>query len=435
MFVWWSTEFYLFILFSTVFRHKFSHNWLVFVVRYRVIVECTFVHCFISRVSSSDSRIFHCRVCVVHHHNTRHLLFISVSSAISVRMSKPRICSYEKCPNQNLADVITCGGCKVTFHQKCYGMNKQLSDKIIDNMNLMFLCDNCVTILHPSNTVNMCNNMYTVACELSTMKKVVDDIQNELKSQTSQMPPTSLFGEMISSLSEINTSLKSINAAQQISTTKTDEAYEALRNIQSALPVNSTPPVDWDEMKNLMCDVRSALQQNNNGQAHGGIAAFSFGQSGRPCPSEVFGRNAKRRRDEFDNVNRAGSPEGAKQPSTICTGPANTELITVGQKQSMDDPPAGYKSMVASRFAPSTDTSKILAYVKANLSLGDDSSLVMVRSLAPRDRQLTELTFISFKITVSDDLYDKIMDPAFWPANTLIREFEPRIKKAAAAFF
>lgn len=155
--------------------------------------------------------------------------------------------------------------CTVTFHQKCYSLGKTLCDKIIDSPNLMFLCDDCVNIMHPTNMVNMCNNMYAMAKGMEAMKNVVDTVESELKSQTAQMPPASLFLDMVTSIKEVHESLKKINEVQKTAATKNDEALEAIQNVQSTVATNLTPPVDWNALNKLMVDVCSELQNNNKG--------------------------------------------------------------------------------------------------------------------------------------------------------------------------
>lgn len=275
-----------------------------------------------------------------------------------------------------------------------------------------------------------------ISAELSDMKIATSDMKVALTSQTAQMPPVDIFASMIGSLSEINKSLHTLNEVQTSSTSSNIEALVILRDIQSSLAAkdaNLPPPPVSDEITQLLNDVRSALdrgQARNSSVPSGATVPWGTGVSPQI-------RSGKRRIEKPFEPIAFDSPKRQKQiraSQTVCTGPVNTELVTVTVAQQKPDDEDG-KSMVASRFAPSTEASKVLAYVKTKLELPDDSNVVTVRSLAPRNRPLSDLTFVSFKVTVPEDSLAKLMDPSFWPANTTIREFEQRESRTATFFW
>lgn len=247
------------------------------------------------------------------------------------------------------------------------------------------------------------------------MKNAVNDLSTTIASHTAQLPPPSIYIGLISSLDEINKSLHNLNSSGAAA-----ETAAILREVQSSLArKESQPPSsDTDELKSLLGDVRSAL--NNNDRTP------RITQSAHLSSYSPFGL-AKRRREVIPS---AEQPKRAKT-DIVATGPVNSDLTTVAKPS---DEPAGFKSMVASRFAPQTDASKIVSHVKSNLSIEADSDVVFVRSLAPRGRPLAELTFVSFKVTVPEEHIGKLMDPSFWPANTTIREFEQRVNVKTADF-
>lgn len=115
----------------------------------------------------------------------------------------------------------------------------------------------------------------------------------------------------------------------------------------------------------------------------------------------------------------------------VCNKQQDEELATVAPLQQAIE--TG-KSLVASRFAQTTSSTNVLSYMKRKLLLSENSDEVSVRSLFPRGRQLSELTFVSFKITALDEIYDKLMEPTFRPDNTIIREFVIREKPQTAVF-
>lgn len=292
--------------------------------------------------------------------------------------------------------------------------------------NLMFLCDNCKTVSHPSTLVNVCSALNDVSAGLTAVKNVVSDLSAAVNSHTAQLPPAAIFGKMITSLDEINTSLHTLNEGQQATINADASATAILRDIQTNLTnKEATPPlVDANELKDLLTDVRAAFDNKGRDNVRGNFRSLNSPSGFGPSPGPLKG---KRR---LDMAPTDGQPAVTKRqkPDIVGTGPSNDDLVTVPKPS---DELLGYKSMVASRFSPQTDSAKILSYVKEKLSLPAESDVVTVRSLAPRNRPLT---FISFKISVPDEHYDKLMESTFWPANTTIRAFEQREPKVASFF-
>lgn len=322
-----------------------------------------------------------------------------------------------KCDNRISTDVIKCYTCKLDFHTQCYGLVSLTTKAVNANSNLLFLCDNCLAVAHPASMVSF-------ASEVTQLKSAVVNMATEINTQTAKSPPSELFATMVSSLNEINKSLKSINEDREATAEQDVESLAILNDIKATLNnVEAHKPlVNTSELVSLMNDVRAALRDENRGAS--GVnqnqinIPFKFGQT-------VGG---KRRLGQSNDVSTP--KKRTRTHHTVCTGQVDTELLTVEPLQSIETG----KSMVASRFAPTTSSSAVLSYVKRNLSLAEESDEVSVRSLAPRGRPLSELTFISFKITASEELYSKLMDANFWPANTTIREFEKRENPQTAVF-
>lgn len=78
--------------------------------------------------------------------------------------------------------------------------------------------------------------------------------------------------------------------------------------------------------------------------------------------------------------------------------------------------PQEKKSIFISRFAFETTAEDIDDYIKSKLDRTADINTKKFTYLQPR-------SITSFKITVPADLFDQLVDPVFWPNNTLVREF------------
>lgn len=74
------------------------------------------------------------------------------------------------------------------------------------------------------------------------------------------------------------------------------------------------------------------------------------------------------------------------------------------------------KSIFISRFAFDTSADDIDSYIKMKLKFSPDILTKKFTYSGPRN-------ITSFKVSVPFDLYEQIVDPGFWPNNTLVREY------------
>ena len=74
-----------------------------------------------------------------------------------------------------------------------------------------------------------------------------------------------------------------------------------------------------------------------------------------------------------------------------------------------------------SRIDPNVSCDAVSAMVKANLEINDDPDIV---KLVPKEKDISTLSFISFKIGLDPKLKTKALNPAVWPEGLILREFE-----------
>lgn len=100
---------------------------------------------------------------------------------------------------------------------------------------------------------------------------------------------------------------------------------------------------------------------------------------------------------------------GNKQPQ------ANVVTVPVCQKED------NQFWLYISRIRPDVTTEAVQAMVKANLNVDDDPTVV---KLIPKEKDISTLTFVSFKIGLDPSMKPKALDPETWPEGLLFREFE-----------
>lgn len=66
----------------------------------------------------------------------------------------------------------------------------------------------------------------------------------------------------------------------------------------------------------------------------------------------------------------------------------------------------------------------VLEYLRETFNI--ENSTVRCVKLVPRGKQVNELTFVSFKVSVSPDLETTVGDSFYWPDGVNVREFEPK---------
>lgn len=76
-----------------------------------------------------------------------------------------------------------------------------------------------------------------------------------------------------------------------------------------------------------------------------------------------------------------------------------------------------------SRLLTSTSEEEITNYIKSNAD-NVNGDLLECRKLIPRGKSLEELRFISFKISVANTDYDRLVNPDFWTKGVAVREFQ-----------
>lgn len=77
-----------------------------------------------------------------------------------------------------------------------------------------------------------------------------------------------------------------------------------------------------------------------------------------------------------------------------------------------------------SRFSASTSEDDLTAWVAGKINVTPNQ--IKCTKLIPKGRAPNELEFVNFKIGITKDLEEKILDPSIWPTNITVRRFEPK---------
>ncbi|XP_019532961.2 uncharacterized protein LOC109404515 [Aedes albopictus] len=131
-----------------------------------------------------------------------------------------------------------------------------------------------------------------------------------------------------------------------------------------------------------------------------------------PAPSRFqFNRPALKRTRERDEVVAALSErpskvlQGTNQSTTVTVGPADTSVSKFW--------------IYLTKISPEATEDDILNLARRCLQTED----VVAKALIPKGRPPSTLSFVSFKVGVSQELKCKALDPCTWPPQVQFREF------------
>lgn len=93
----------------------------------------------------------------------------------------------------------------------------------------------------------------------------------------------------------------------------------------------------------------------------------------------------------------------------------------IANRETPDEP---LKSFYVTPFTVEQTEEDIIEYLRETVSI-DDSTVKCVK-LVPRNKNISELSFVSFKVSVSENLASVIGDRFYWPEGVEIREFQPK---------
>lgn len=126
------------------------------------------------------------------------------------------------------------------------------------------------------------------------------------------------------------------------------------------------------------------------------------------------------------NIVMPGKHQVAKEADRI--QPPQSECV-IGSCEDVDDgiTAAPVKKFIyASKFTNTTTPEALRKFLSGKLMVAEGE--MDCRLLVAAGREVSSLSFVSFKIEVGLDLFNKLMQPDIWPSGVLVREFISRPK-------
>lgn len=186
-----------------------------------------------------------------------------------------------------------------------------------------------------------------------------------------------------------------------------DECAELFRNSHfRSLTMPSTESGPIGSLTNAITELRNEIQQMTVRHP-----APSTPVSWKKWPKVGQRIAFKRQREE------EGEARASEACQVGCKRPADDVVVVPTTKDQRE-----HKFwLYLSRIQPDVANEAVAAMVKANLETTDNPIVV---KLVPKGKDVSTLSFVSFKIGIDKGLKSKALDPATWPEGILFREFE-----------
>lgn len=135
-------------------------------------------------------------------------------------------------------------------------------------------------------------------------------------------------------------------------------------------------------------------------------------------------RTPKRNKDAM-SVKRVADIK-LRPPSKVGTRPDDDNLVVVANVVSR---PMLKHSIYVSRVSTTVTPDKMISYVEKHTDMKKNINF-KCSLLVKKDADLNNLTFVSYKIDVTDEFMDQLMQESFWPKGIQIRLFVPKERKS-----
>lgn len=337
-------------------------------------------------------------------------------------MSNLRKCNPDKCPPENLNSkyVVECYSCHEKSHLPCYDIPQPVK-KVFFQPNIVFVCDECIADKSPARKL------------AKQARSLVQSTLTPVGLSNSGTPSRPLGNEKGKKSKADAANFDATNNAIANLTSQIAKHTEQLK-----LLTQSVEHMDETVQDSALKQQESALKQH---ETFASVVASAV--SSKPTYQPVFldeTLNLQKPSTSAD-VNRANlertldaAHKLALKNRTLVTGTIETSEHCLGkavqpqtQKLHASNPTNNQrvnlpKSIYVSRLETSVKADDIVSYITKQTP-NIDPSHISVRLLVKRDQDLKELTFVSFRLSCTEDLYDSLISPSFWPQHVRIGVF------------
>lgn len=312
-------------------------------------------------------------------------------------MTQVHQCNRDDCPTENVnGPKINCAKCKKVCFMKCFGVEKRENLENVEIVKIPLKNGGSMLAFLPYTAFVCCADTLSNT-EVKKIVKMPSVNRSTSKTRATKSTEKKSETENASILEEIKSMVTEIKMQTSQIHTATD-----------FLVTKSTRP---DLQRSAMPSVTPKSKQTNAFATKTPITSFS-----QAVKSNL--QSAKRKREQSPKP----QPKPMKFPSPkICTGTKVSSLIVVPKKV-REMKPTFDRALCLSGLDPMTPVEEIVNHICDNTPVTDKSKF-KVYKLVKKDRDLSTLSFVSFKIEVNQPEFDELFDPSLWPTGSSIRKF------------
>lgn len=356
-------------------------------------------------------------------------------------------CNRDKCPTANInGPKMNCIECDKQIFVKCYG---RCSDDgfftfelpagaiVVETQCLKQIKIKCATCQLANNNVNARPVSSTNTSEQSSSlsNPIPTPIRHkDAPKQSRQLPitgclPSDKIDKIYDMISDVRRTVDRVVDNVIVHRTESKEYSQTIEE-----KINQATAL----IKSSATHSSSAI--NVNPLSYSSVVGSSNINSNSSFPSLATPNRLKRRRIEGASARPQGTPQTATPKSTLkgrttLSGTSTDHGLTAPIKKTLSSrkvSPTSHlvRSLYLRNFATSVTVGTISELIKNKLP-GISDNEFNVRILVKKDQPLDELSFVSFRLMCTEDLYPKCSDPSMWPHFAEIGEWleQPREKR------
>lgn len=312
-------------------------------------------------------------------------------------------CSRDGCPPKNIQSdaMANCVKCKSVVHLPCIGIFVKLCQIAVPNVKIY--CNGCLKESTPKLTSKTTPKTSISSIKSQTQSQSLFDLSankklDDLLKLTRDIH-NSVIGVNTPSPNGSNKSFAAVLKSIDEKTSKVKETTDALKNQQS---LSKTP---LGSIRNIQRRLESNFPHINSPITKRKRTDLDATSSGPNESDNILSNNIKHR----NLITASGNSSNIIRAAVI----NDSEGFTRNRFT---------KSIYATRFNTTVTVANISDYIKEKI-VDVAAEDFVARLLVKKDQQMDRLTFVSFRILCTEELYTRLKTPDFWPSGIQIGDF------------
>lgn len=362
----------------------------------------------------------------------------------------PRTCGSQ-CPGENINDATNanCRICKKVFHLPCYDVIGTAS-RLFVTKNIVFICDVCSVELDNERSPkrkgqqilqqSVLSPSVTGKVQLPTQLPSNEQLVRGKKASNEQLYALLLevsgkLDKQTSKMNEIDDKVCAVGIGVAETKKQTNDAYNI---VHSRLMLR-----EQQNLRDLAKEVFHT-KPNHNAETFGQNKERVYPELNTPktrvSKPRLYSTILQTKTPVIPQPNMPSERKKEKHITLVDNSSATTvESVKIPTpKQGKKDVQIGRpveerqavkrkanpltKSIWISKFHPETTTDEIENYIIENTDIKDKSKFKCVK-LVKKEQDVTTMSFVSFKIDVTPEVFEALIAPENWPQNKHVREF------------